>query len=187
MKEVIMITGNNGKLKIAKEIFSKYNIKLLQHKMDTPEIQSHNVEDVSKYSAEYACNLLNKPVIKSDVGYYIEELNGFPGPFLRYINDMLSSEDILKLMKGKKNRTIYLKESLTYKNPKGEIKQFTNIEKATISEEAMGEGSTFDKIVIFENSKYPKSMNTKQENHEHFVKTLKIYEEMAKYIEELKE
>ena len=78
----------------------------------------------SKYSAEYARDKLNIAVIKSDVGYYIEELGGFPGPFLRYANEMLESEDILKMMEGKENRKILLKECLTFASPGYETKQF---------------------------------------------------------------
>lgn len=72
MKQVTMVTGNLGKLRIAKEIFKAYNIELLHEKMDTFEIQSMDVCEVSKYSALYASKKLNKDVIKSDVGYYIE-------------------------------------------------------------------------------------------------------------------
>lgn len=185
MKEITMVTGNLGKWRVASDIFSKFNIKLCHEKMDTPEIQSHNVEDVSMYSAKYAAKEINKSVIKSDVGYYIESLNGFPGPFLRYANEMLSSEDILKMMEGKENRTIYLKECLTFATPEGETKQFVNIEKASLSEIAMGEGTTFDRIVVFEGEKHPKSMNTEEENYAHFEKTLTIYYDMAKYLESM--
>lgn len=187
MKKITMVTGNIGKWKIANNIFKNYSIKLEHEKIDTPEIQSHNVEDVSLYSAIYAAEKLGKAVIKSDVGYYIEELNGFPGPFLRYINDMLDSEDILKMMDGKKNRTIYLKECLTYADVDGKTKQFINIEKATLSNSVMGEGTTFDRIVIFEGEELPKSMNTEEQNYKHFEKTLKIYYEMAKYLENMEE
>lgn len=187
MKKITMVTGNMGKWKIANNIFKNYNINLEHEKIDTPEIQSHNVEDVSLYSALYAAEKLNKSVIKSDVGYYIEALNGFPGPFLRYINDMLDSEDIIKMMQRKKNRTIYLKECLTYADPNGNTKQFINIEKATLSNVAIGEGTTFDRIVIFEGEKHPKSMNTKEQNYNHFEKTLKIYYDMAKYLENMEE
>jgi len=183
MKEVTMVTGNLGKWKIASDIFNKYNIALLHEKTDTPEIQSHDVEDVSKYSAIFAAQKLNKCVIKSDVGYYIESLGGFPGPFVKYINNMLSSEDILNMMKDKTNRTILLKECLTYATPSGEFKQFINVEKATISEVAMGDGSTFDKIVIFEGDDKPKSMNSEEKNFAHFKETLVVYDQMAKYIE----
>jgi len=185
MEKVTMITGNMGKWKVASDIFEKYNVCLEHIKMDTPEIQSHYVEEVSKYSAEYTASKLNLAVIKSDVGYYIEELGGFPGPFLRYANDMLTSEDILKLMEGKKTRKILLKECLTFTCPNKETKQFVNIEEATISLKAEGEGTTFDRIVIFKGENHPKSLNTVEQNYKHFEETLKIYDEMAKYIEEI--
>ena len=183
MKEVTMITGNMGKWRIASDIFKKYNVKLNHIKMDTPEIQSHHVEEVSKYSAQYAAKELNIPVIKSDVGYYIEALGGFPGPFLRYANDMLTSEDVIKMMKGKKNRKIFLKECLTFAAPGKEAKQFISIEEASIANKPEGEGTTFDRIVIFKGEDHPKSLNTDEENYKHFEKTLVIYDNMAKYLE----
>ncbi len=87
------------------------------------------MEEVSAYLALYAAKRLNNSVIKSDVGYFIPALNGFPGPFVKYINGMLSSEEILKLMENKVDRTIILKECLTFVTPTGEIKQFINEEK----------------------------------------------------------
>lgn len=183
MKKVTMITGNMGKWKIASNIFSKFNVELDHIKMDTPEIQSESVEEVSKYSAEYASKKLNLAVIKSDVGYYIESLGGFPGPFVKYINNMLTSEDILKMMEGKEKRKILLKECLTFAAPNKETKQFINIEEATLSLTAEGEGSSFDRIVVFKGENHPKSLNTEEENYRHFEATLEIYDEAAKYIE----
>ena len=89
MKEIVMATGNVGKWEIARDIFKNYNLTLTQEKVETPEIQASTVEEVSLYSAKYASDKLNKPVIKSDVGYYIEELGGFPGPFVKFVNNML--------------------------------------------------------------------------------------------------
>mgnify|MGYP000009464937 FL=1 len=185
MKQVTMVTGNLGKLKVAKEIFKAYNIELLHEKMDTFEIQSMDVCEVSKYSALYASKKLNKDVIKSDVGYYIEELNGFPGPFLRYINETLTSSDIIKMMEGKTNRKIILKECLTYASKDGKIKQFINEEEATLSNKPYGSGTTFDKIVILKEDALPKSMNKDEKNYRHFEKTLTIYNKMAEYLENL--
>lgn len=186
MKKVTMVTGNMGKWKVASDIFKKYNVELEHVKMNTPEIQSHYVEEVSKYSAEYAASKLNEAVIKSDVGYYIEDLGGFPGPFLRYANDMLKSEDVLKMMENKENRKILLKECLTFACPGKKTKQFINVEEASISLKAEGEGTTFDRIVIFKGQEKPKSLNTEEENYKHFEESLLIYDEAAKYIEEVK-
>lgn len=186
MNEIIMVTGNVGKYNVANDIFSKKGLNLIQEKIETPEIQSYNVEDVSTYSALYAAKELDSPVIKSDVGYFIPALNGFPGPFVKYINGMLTSEELLKLMENKGDRTIILKECLTYATPTGETRQFVNEEKASIALNAYGTGSTFDRIVIFEGQELPKSMNTDDENLEHFKKSLKIYEDMAEYLKNLK-
>ena len=187
MKQVTMVTGNMGKWRVASDIFKKYHVELLHHKMDTPEIQSYDVEEVSMYSAQYAAKKLNKAVIKSDVGYYIPSLNGFPGPFLRYINHYLTSEEILRLMKDKNDRSIILKECLTFATPSGKTKQFINEEVATISTKVFGEGTTFDKIVIFKGDKLPKSMNTEEDNYAHFEETLIIYNKMANYLEKIDE
>ena len=150
--------------------------------METPEIQSYNVEDVSSYSALYATKELDSPVIKSDVGYFIPALNGFPSPFVKYINGMLKSEELLKLIEDKADRTIILKECLTYATTKGETKQFINEEKASIDLNAYGTGLTFDRIVIFDGQELPKSMNTDEENLKHFKKSLKLYDDMAEYL-----
>lgn len=187
MRKVTMVTGNMGKWQIASNIFKKYNVELKQAKIETPEIQAYDVKEVSKYSAIYAAQKLQTNVIKSDVGYYIEELNGFPGVFVKYINTMLSSEDILRMLEGKINRTIYLKECLTFATPDGKTKQFLHTEKATIYKEAMGNGSTFDNIIVFEGDDLPKSMNTEEKNLKHFESQLKIYDEMAEYLEGEKE
>lgn len=185
MNKIIMVTGNVGKYRVANDIFKEKELNLIQEKIETPEIQSYNVEDVSAYSALYAAKELNSPVIKSDVGYFIPALNGFPGPFVKYINGMLSGEEILKLIENKVGRTIILKECLTYATPTGETKQFINEEKATIALNAYGTGSAFDRIVIFEDQELPKSMNTDEENLEHFKKSLKNYEDMAEYLKNL--
>ena len=50
--------------------------------------------------------------------------------------------------------------------------------------EALGNGSTFDKIVVFEGDELPKAMNSEEKNYEHFEEQLKIYDDMAKYIKE---
>lgn len=185
MKKVTMVTGNMGKWQVASNIFSKYNVELDHFKMETPEIQDYNVEEVSKYSAEYAAKELNTAVIKSDVGYFIPALGGFPGPFLKYINGMLKVEDILEMMKDKTDRTILLKECLTFACPGKETKQFIFTESATIALKAEGEGSSFDRILIFKGQNHPKSLNTPEENTRHFEETLSLYDEMAKYIEEV--
>jgi len=105
-KTVIFVTSNRYKSQAAKIALKGAGIKLVQKKIETPEIQDESVEEVAVFSAAWAASILNKPVIVSDGGCYIEVLNGFPGPFIKYINKWLSAKDLLKMMSGKKNRRV---------------------------------------------------------------------------------
>src|SRR3989344_556765 len=113
-KEIIFVTGNKYKFRVAQKSLMGSGFKLVQKKLETPEIQSDLVEEVSAFSAKWAANILKKPVVVSDGGCYIEALNGFPGPFIKYINKWLSAGDLLNLMKGKKNRRVFWRDCLAY-------------------------------------------------------------------------
>lgn len=79
--KITFVTGNIGKWEIGRDIFAKYGLELAQAKIETPEIQSLDVTEVATYSAQYAAQKLNTPVIKSDgVGSSIDKvmiLDGF--------------------------------------------------------------------------------------------------------------
>ena len=117
MKQIIFVTGNSYKFEIAQKVLKNTGIELIQHKIETPEIQSAQVKEIASYSAKFAAKKLGKPVVLTDAGYYIEALNGFPGPFIKYINQWLTPEDLLKLMEGKKNRTVIVQACLAYCEP----------------------------------------------------------------------
>src|SRR3989344_8620350 len=97
-KDLYFITGNKNKFEFAEKFFKKSEannyFNLIQLAVSTPEIQSDSVEQIALYSAQWAYDQLKKPVIKSDAGLYIEALRGFPGPFMKYINDWLSQGDL---------------------------------------------------------------------------------------------
>ena len=62
---VYYVTGNELKVKLAKSIFEKRGVEVIQEDVDTPEIQSLDCKEVAEYSARYASYLLNKPMFSS--------------------------------------------------------------------------------------------------------------------------
>lgn len=117
-KTLYFITGNDYKLSIAqKAIAATPAIILERRKIECPEIQSHSNDDVAIFSARYAADFLQLPVVVSDAGFTIDALNGFPGPFIKYINDWLTPEDILAMMKDKTNRRATFIDVLAYAEP----------------------------------------------------------------------
>ena len=182
MKKVTFITGNSGKFEIAKKIFSSYGVTLSQEKIDTPEIQTLDIEEVAKYSACYVANKLQKPVIVTDVGHYITALGGFSGPFIKFINQTLKAEDILNLMQGKDNRELIMRECLAYAEPNKEPVTFISELKATIAVSAEGEGFPIDEVLILEGMDKPKGSYALEVSIKFFQEHLDFYYKAAEYI-----
>lgn len=141
------ITKNKDKWNIGKNVLSQYGVELIQVSLETPEIQNENVEEIAEYSATFAANNLNAPVIKTDAGYYIEALNGFPGPYVKYINKWLKPSEIIKMMEGKENRKVMIKETIALAYPDGKFEIFNSETFGVIVETAQGTGSTFDQVL----------------------------------------
>lgn len=147
--EIVFITGNKEKIAIAKTVLSKANIKLKAMSIDCPEIQSDDNEIIAKESAKYASHFIKNNVVKVDTGFYIEELNGFPGPYAAYVERKLDAQDILNMMKNKHPRKAYYKEVLAYCEYNKEPVIFTTYTYGNISEELSGDkGYNFDRIFI---------------------------------------
>lgn len=125
-KTIIFVTGNSYKFQVAQKALKDTLYKLIQRELDVPEIQDEAVEKVAAFSAQWASGILKKPVVVSDGGCYIEALNGFPGPFARYITQWLSAEDLRRLMQSKKNQRVVWKDCLAYCEPNKKPVTFTN-------------------------------------------------------------
>lgn len=120
MKKVYFITKNPMKVLVAQNALSSDNIQLEQMKLDTPEIQSLDVKEVAAYSAKWAANKLNKPVVVEDNSLWIDSLKGFPGSFVAYVDKTIGEKGIIKLMKNEKNRSAKYIMAAAYCEPNGE-------------------------------------------------------------------
>lgn len=138
MKKITYVTGNWAKIASAKQALEPLGYEIDNIKMDTPEIQSDDVTDVAKYSAQWAANELGKSVIKNDTGFFIKSLNNFPGAYMHYIDETLGIDKFLKLMEGIEDREAYFKESIAYCEPGKEPVVFEGITKGKIALEKDG-------------------------------------------------
>jgi len=149
-RNITFVTGNAGKMQVVSGILQKFGIEVVQQPMETPEIQSLSVEDVACYSAAYAAKELGRPIIKTDVGYYFNAFNGFPGPFIKYINKTLTPSDLLNLFREKQDRGVVIKECVAYAAPGLKPIAFVSSINARIAEKPAGTGSTIDQLMILE-------------------------------------
>lgn len=118
--KILYVTGNKGKVSLANLIYKDLDVEIEQYDMETPEIQADDCKEVAAFSAEFAANMLGKPVLKNDSGLVIEGLNGFPGVYAKYVENVLGADGFIKLMEGIDNRKCYWVEALAYCEPNHE-------------------------------------------------------------------
>lgn len=138
MISLTFITSNPKKFQFAQLALKEYSIQVLQKKIKTPEIQNKDAHKVAEFSAKYAAEQLDKPVIKVDVGFEIETLNGFPGPFSKFVNEWLLPEKLLKLMDGETNRKAKFVDVVAYCEPGKKPVSFSAETKGVIANKPSG-------------------------------------------------
>lgn len=142
MKEIIFVTGNKGKVTSAEKYFKEVKISCYDYDYDEPEV--NDIEFIAKSKVMQAYNMVKKPCISLDAGFYIEdypENPGFPGAFpKRELLDKLGIEGLLEKMKDVTNRKCHFKECLAYYDGE-EVKYFYGISKGTLATEVRGKNS----------------------------------------------
>lgn len=187
MKTITYVTGNWAKIASAKQALEPLGFKIENIKMETPEIQADDVIEVSKFSAKWAAEKLNRPVLKNDTGLFVNALKGFPGVYTHYASDTITEEGLLKLMDGIEDRSAYFKESIAYCEPGKEPVVFYGITKGTIDTKKSGTyGWTWDFVFIPEGEKKPLGCFPDEERWGFWNSTV-AYKELAKYLESLDE
>lgn len=138
MKSVTYITGNIGKYENAKVFLGRYDVEVQQQKLSLDEIQGDDAVAIAVRKAKDAYAQLGKPLFVNDASWLIPSLNGFPGPYMRYLVEWFTMDDLLTLMKSKSDRSIILRDTIVYIDETGE-KVFTHDTHGTILEAPAGE------------------------------------------------
>jgi len=125
------VTGNENKFANAKSFFDYYSIELIQSPLSIYEIQSNDSLEIAQSKINQAWEQLQEPLFINDACWIIPALNGFPGPYMKYINNWFNPQDFIDLMQGKTDRTIILRDTLIYKDSNS-LQVFTNDHKGEI-------------------------------------------------------
>lgn len=149
MHKIVFVTGNKGKFSEVRDILKTFEIEVIQDKNGYPELQENELEPIAAYGAQHVANKLDMPAMVDDSGIFIKCLNGFPGPYSRFVEDKLGNSKILKLMEGEKDREAYFKTVIGYCEPGREPLVFPGVVKGNIAYEERGTGG-FGYDPIFE-------------------------------------
>ena len=114
MKTIYFATSNTGKALSLQARFDPTKVKIKQISLDIIEPQADTCQEISIVKAKQAYAKLHKPVIVDDSAFHIPALNGFPGPYVKYILGTLGGRGILTTASEISNRHAYFESSLTY-------------------------------------------------------------------------
>lgn len=147
--DLIFVTSNNKKYKIAESILKGKNISLSRRSIQLDELQTDDLLQIANSSAIQAFNRIGSMVAVTDVGFYIPALKGFPGPFVKYINQYLSSENLVNLMSGVHDREVIIKECLVIVKSEFERDIYFSEFHGYLSEmPSTCDGTSFEKLFI---------------------------------------
>ncbi len=126
MNKINFITSNKGKIKSLENSLKVNNldVQICAQNLDIMEPQFDTVQEVSKYKALKAFEILKEPVLVEDGGFSVFGLKGFPGVYTKYVLKTLGADGILKLMHGIENRSAKFISVATFINKDGDIFQF---------------------------------------------------------------
>jgi len=136
MKEIAFVTTNSGKISSLshREIDPK-RYSIVQASIELPEIQAESSKEIVIEKAKEAYRILKRPVIVHDASFHIPALNGFPGPYIKYVQNTIGPEGILRLLEEHEDRSCYFFHALAYIDGDDSLKLFTRKEPGTISKE----------------------------------------------------
>lgn len=171
-KEIIMASGNKGKIKEAQEILNEYKIipmKELGIEVDVEEDQDTFEGNAIKKAETIAKELNGKKCIADDSGIEIEYLNGFPGVYTKRWHEGTDRERNLAIIEKLKNvpkekRKVNFITAIAISDGKNTISSVQYIE-GYVSENVRGEnGFGFDEIFELSNGKTLAELSQEEKN-----------------------
>lgn len=172
MEEIIIASGNKGKIKEAQEILKEFKIVSMKDigiDIDVEEDQETFEGNAVKKAETIAKLLKGEKCIADDSGIEIESLNGFPGVYTKRWFDGTDRERNLKLiekLKGfsKENRKIKFITAIALSDGKNTVCELGILE-GYVAEEVRGEnGFGFDEIFELENGKTLAELTEEEKN-----------------------
>ena len=114
------VTSNDHKVLTAEAVCREFDLAFDRQNIDLVEIQADNGEVIAADKALQAYETFKRPVAVTDDSWSIPGLTGFPGPYMKYINQWFAHEDFLRLTKDLKDRRMTMRHIIAYRDSQTE-------------------------------------------------------------------
>ncbi|MGD0330500.1 MAG: XTP/dITP diphosphatase [Nitrososphaeria archaeon] len=145
--KIFFATKNKNKIYEARQILSKFGIKVEPVYTEKVELQAEKLEEIVAYALKQI-KKQNRIVVIEDSGLFIDKLNGFPGPYSSFVFKKIGCDGILSLIANEQVRKAEFISVVGYKY-KGRKMLFKEKTVGAISNIKVGKsGFGFDPIFI---------------------------------------
>lgn len=146
MREIRCVSSNPHKLTEFKQILEPQGYKVVQWNKPKLEIQADTLEEIATYSLDQIPDTI---CFVEDAGFFVNVLNGFPGPYSAYVYRTLGCGGILQLLRNQTNRKGRFLSIIAFRDENGDKKVFRGEIAGLIASEACGTGGFgFDPIFV---------------------------------------
>lgn len=144
MKPLTYVTSNDHK---AREIAETLGVSIVRVDIALDEIQEMDLKKVVRHKTFEAYRALKKPVIVEDVGFYLDDWNGFPGPLVKWFHATVGYEKLTRMLSKRRRGAEFV---VMYGFYDGErFRSFVGISKGRIAASPRGDGGWgFDTVFI---------------------------------------
>lgn len=95
--EFVLVTGNRNKVLEAERIV---RTSFDNAPLDLPEIQSLSLSEVLEAKAREAYSRIERPVVVEETGLFLDAMNGFPGPLVKWMLEAVGPVGIAEACRG---------------------------------------------------------------------------------------
>ncbi len=154
MSNFTFVTSNDIKVLAAKEVCNEFGISFDRDNIDFVEIQADDGTAIARHKAEQAFVQLQKPVVVTDDSWLIPGLNGFPGPYMKQVNDWFSVDDWLRLTRDLDDRRMILRQIVVYQDTMRQQLFVSDLEAILLKESRSTTGIKHFSIISFDGGKH---------------------------------
>lgn len=125
---ILFVTGNKGKVAFMQHYLDDAGIDIAVETatLDIKEVQADTALEVAREKALEAFRILKKPLVVDDSEFRITALNGFPGPYQKYMVHTIGAEGLVRLMDGYDDRRAYFVSNLVFVDADGSLHEFSD-------------------------------------------------------------
>mgnify|MGYP005645344897 FL=1 len=179
--KINFITGNPQKVAIAQAALGK-DFQILATDIDLPEVQSMALTEIAIYSAKKALEIVKEPLILTDSGFFIDALNGFPGPFVKWTNKTLTNHDFLAMLLNKRTQKAHTEDCLVYAVPGKKPVIFYSRVSGKVVTEAQQNQSSISQLFIPDDLGHPVSHLNFEEEARFWAQHNTNYSQLKAYL-----